>query len=264
MMKSLKIIKIGGKVINDPELLESVLRDFSAIPQKKILVHGGGTLATELGKRLGIQPRMIDGRRITDAETLKIAQMVYAGLLNTSIVAWLQKFGLQAIGLNGADGNAILSRRRPVGEIDYGFVGDVAQVNVPFLSRLLDDHLTPVFCALTHDGQGQILNTNADTVATEIAIALSAHFETELIFTFEKQGVLRRVDDEQSVIAQLTFKQYQQLLARGIISDGMRPKLDNAFRSLRNGVRSVRILHSNNLKDLIDSKSDSGTTLRWE
>jgi len=262
-METVQIVKIGGKVINNDDLLQKVLRDFSRLPHKKVLVHGGGTLATELGERLGVEARLVDGRRITDRESVEITQMAYAGLVNPRIVALLQSFGQQAVGLTGADSDLLRSRKRPAGDIDFGFVGDVTQVNTGFLRLLLQQNLVPVFCALTHDGSGQILNTNADTIATELAIALSKHFATELIFTFEKSGVLSDVSDEQSLIARLTFTDYQQLLSRGAVHQGMRPKLDNAFRALRHGVRLVRIMNADQLEN-INQKSAVGTVVTLE
>ncbi len=262
-METVKIVKIGGKVINDAGRLKEVLQDFSSLSHKKILVHGGGTLATELGKRLGVEAQLVNGRRITDRDTLEITQMVYAGLVNPTIVATLQQFGQQTIGLTGADGNVLLSRKRPVGEIDFGFVGDVTRVNTDFLRLLLRKNMVPVFCALTHDGAGQILNTNADTIATEVAIALSAHFATELIFTFEKPGVLHDVNDEQSLIPRLTFADYQQLLRQGAVHEGMRPKLDNAFRALRHGVKLVRITDAKHLK-APEQEQNFGTAITLE
>lgn len=262
-MDSLKVIKIGGQVLDDEEMLRDVLRRFASLPGKKILVHGGGKHASRMAERLGLKIRLVNGRRVTDAATLQVAQMVYAGLLNTNIVAQLQALQVNALGLTGADGNAIRSVKRPVGEVDFGFVGDVVAVNVAFLQTLLAQNWVPVFCALTHDGHGQILNTNADTIVSELAVALSQRFETELVFTFEKNGVLSDVSDEHSRIPKLTFEQYETLKSNGAFTDGMLPKLENAFRSLRKGVRRVRILHALDLGSL-NAEPHPGTILSME
>ncbi len=262
-MGTLQIVKIGGKVVDEPSALKEVLYRFSRLSGKKILVHGGGKGASALAKRLSIPTRMVEGRRITDAETLQVVQMVYAGLLNTNIVAGLQALKVNAMGMTGADGNVILSQKRPVGAIDFGFVGDVQRVNVPFVKMLLEQEVVPVFCALTHDGQGQILNTNADTIATELAVALSPYFSTELIFTFEKDGVLRDVNDAHSVINRLSHSEFLRLKKEGVIQEGMIPKLENAFRSLQKGVKKVRILNALNLS-APDSGKPVGTTITLE
>ena len=241
-MQRLRIVKIGGRVLDNQQKLQTALDEFGRLPQPRLLVHGGGNVANSYLKKLGIVPQMIAGRRITDASTLEVIQMVYAGLLNKNIVARLQGINCPAIGLSGADGNALLAHKRPVGDVDFGLVGDVHEVNAEFIQNLLEMNLSPVFCALTHDGKGQILNTNADTIVASIAAALSPFFEVELFFLFEKGGVLRQTMDENSVIEQITFASYQSLKRENIISAGMRPKLDNAFFALKRGVRAVYIL----------------------
>ena len=262
-MKKLYIIKIGGNVIDDPEQLNKFLSDFSKIEDSKILVHGGGKIASELAKRLGISQALVNGRRITDAETLKVTIMVYAGLINKQIVTLLQANGVNAIGLSGADGNSITAVKRNVIDIDYGFVGDVtgSGVNLEFINSLLSAKITPVFSAITHDGKGQLLNTNADTIASVLAVAMSKYFDVQLNYCFEKKGVLKDVDDENSVISSITKTKYKQLLSEGVISKGMIPKLDNAFEAIQNGVKSVMIAHSNELINIINENEHAGTKL---
>lgn len=252
-MKKLFVIKIGGNVLDDENQLSSFLNDFAKIKEKKILVHGGGKIATELSRQLGIEPKMIDGRRITDAETLKVVQMVYGGLLNKNIVAQLQARKCDAIGLSGADGNIILAKKR-VAEIDYGFVGDIKKVDAKKISSLLNSGFIPVIAPLTHDGKGQTLNTNADTIAAAVAAAAAKKFETTLIYCFEKSGVLKNVEDEKSVIEKINSKEYGQLKRNGVISKGMIPKLDNAFDALKKKVKSVVICHARGLKKIIVKK----------
>ena len=235
----MKIIKIGGQVINDSSRLRSFLSAFAKLEGDKILVHGGGRKATELSKKLGIPTKMIDGRRVTDAATLEVATMVYAGLINKTIVAQLQALGIQALGMSGADLNSIQAHKRTVKEIDYGFVGDIDQVNGSKIAELIRLQIVPVFCAITHDNAGQLFNTNADTIAARLASALSDNFETELYYCFEKNGVLADPEDDSSVISQLNYEQYQQYKKDGIISAGMIAKLDNAFLALRQNVKSV-------------------------
>ncbi|MFD0798854.1 acetylglutamate kinase [Maribacter chungangensis] len=242
-MKKLSIIKIGGNVIENKQELSTFLKLFAKLDGLKILVHGGGKLATQLATKLGIQSKMVAGRRITDAETLEVITMVYAGLANKNIVAQLQAHKCNAIGLSGADGNMIQAHKRPVTEIDYGFAGDVDDVNKNIISKLLKADLTPVFCAMTHDGEGQLLNTNADTIASEIAIAMSAFYETTLYYCFEKKGVLQNIKDEDSVISQINNRSYTKLLNEGIIVDGMIPKIDNCFYAVERGVEKVCIGH---------------------
>ncbi len=256
----LNVIKIGGNVVENPDLLEAFTRDFALLPGPKILVHGGGVMASSISKKLGVEPRMIQGRRVTDAETLKIVTMVYAGWCNKTVVARLCKHGCPAIGLSGADANIIRAVRRPPVPVtdpsgdtvltDYGFVGDLTpdSVNASFLSELLARGLTPVICAITHDGAGTLLNTNADTIASETAVAMTAWCdEVSLTFCFEKNGVLLDRDDERSVIDTITPEDYRTLRRAGRVSDGMIPKLDNAFRALDKGVREVIIKHARNI-----------------
>lgn len=237
----LKIIKIGGNVINNKEALTSFLVDFSKVPEPKILVHGGGKRATEMISELGLKPKMIHGRRVTDNASLEVVTMVYAGLLNKNITAELQKNNCNAIGLSGADANSILAHKRIVKDIDYGFAGDVDQVNSSIIKTLVTNNLTPVFCAITHDGNGQLLNTNADTIAAEIAKGMSDDFEVELIYCFEKLGVLTDVDNDDSVIELINSNSFESLKQNDIIVDGMLPKLDNCFDALQNGVHKVII-----------------------
>ena len=259
-MKKLFVIKIGGNVIDDGKQLSSFLNDFAKIKANKILIHGGGKIATEMSKQLGIEAKMVDGRRITDAETLKVVQIVYGGLINKNIVAQLQQRKCNAIGLTGADGNIILAAKRPVKEIDYGFVGDVKSVNAEKISSLLNSKLSPVIAPLTHDGKGQILNTNADTMASAIAVALAKKYDFTLIYCFEKSGVLRDVAEESSVIEKINSSDYKQYKLDGIISKGMIPKLDNAFEAINKKVKSVVICHAKDLKNVVSNKK-SGTRL---
>ncbi|MCB2379862.1 acetylglutamate kinase [Hymenobacter sp. BT635] len=243
MSEVLKIFKIGGGIIDDTAQLSQFLRELARVPERKIVVHGGGKGASQMLQSLGIEPRMVQGRRITDAATLDIVTMFYAGKTNKQVVALLQQYGVNGLGLSGADGNVIRASKRPVKEIDYGFVGDVDEhsVETGLLQTLLSAGLTPVFCAITHDGQGQLLNTNADTIASSLARALAPFYQVELHFCFEKDGVLADVQDEQSVIPQITPAQYQTLKASGVIAAGMVPKLDNAFAALEAGVERVVI-----------------------
>lgn len=246
---TLNIIKIGGNVIDDDIQLDAFLEKYAAVPGKKILVHGGGKIATRLASKLGIEAQMIEGRRITDEPMLDVVTMVYAGLTNKKIVATLQKYDCDAIGLSGADGNVIKAVKRPVREIDYGFAGDILadSVNSLAIKKFLDAGFAPVFSAITHNGNGQLLNTNADTIASALATALSDHYETSLIYCFEKNGVLMDVNDESSVIENITAAEYSRYKDAGIISDGMIPKLDNAFDAINKGVGSVYIGNASNL-----------------
>jgi len=253
----LKIIKIGGNIINDKNNLSSFLTDFSQIEGYKILVHGGGKKATEMAKSLNLQPKMIGGRRITDEANLEIVTMVYAGLLNKNIIAQLQKYNCNAIGLSGADANCIKAHKRIVKDIDYGFAGDVNRVNNDIIKVFLDHHLTPVFCAITHDKNGQLLNTNADTIASEIAKAMSGNYQVELVYCFEKNGVMMDVDDDNSVIEKINKEKYQQLKQENIIAEGMLPKLENCFHALQNGVEKVIIGNPS----IVKNKNQKFTTL---
>lgn len=239
MKEKLSVVKIGGNVIEDEKALDNFLSAFSRLDGLKILVHGGGKLATQLATKLGVESKMIDGRRITDAETVDIITMVYGGLANKKIVAQLQSKNINAIGLSGADGNSIQAHKRPVKQIDYGFVGDIDGVNSELLKNLLSINLTPIFCALSHDGAGQLLNTNADTIASEIAIGMASVFETTLYYCFEKKGVLLDITDENSVVKNIDTSKYKELLSKGVIADGMLPKLHNCFHALDNNVEKV-------------------------
>ena len=240
-LNTLKIVKIGGNVIDNPQGLSSFLTVFSSIKGPKILVHGGGKSASALAHQMGLEVKMIDGRRITDAETLDLITMVYAGKINKSIVAQLQSIGCNSIGFTGADGNTISSKKRPVSTVDYGFVGDVKNVETSTLKLLLDQEICPVFCAITHDKNGQLLNTNADTIASELAIAFYSQFEVELYFCFEKKGVLKDVNDDTSVIETITKSSYQKLVDAQLIFSGMLPKLNNCFYALDHRVSKVCI-----------------------
>lgn len=241
MKPTLKIIKIGGNVIDDEALLPVFLKDFAALPSPKILVHGGGKIATQLAAKIGVETQMVGGRRITDAASLDVVVMAYAGLINKKIVALLQKFNDNAIGLSGADAGSLLSVKRVHPEVDFGFVGDVKAIGTANIEKLLKSGFTPVFCALTHDGKGQMLNTNADTIASEIAIGMSENYQTELIYCFEKKGVLSDINDENSVIKHIDSRKYIELKKENIIADGMLPKMENCFYALNNGVSRVMI-----------------------
>lgn len=240
-MKKLKVIKIGGNIIDDEKSLDNFLYEFSKINSPKILVHGGGKLATQLAHKIGVEVKMTNGRRITDAATLEIISMAYAGKINKTIVAKLQGNNCNAVGFTGADGNSIIAEKRPVNEVDFGFVGDVAQVNTEVLVMLLDKKITPVFCAITHDQNGQLLNTNADTIAAELAIGLAIAFHAELYYCFEKNGVLTDVTNENSVIEHIDSAIYKSLLENKVIADGMLPKITNCFYALNNKVNKVCI-----------------------
>ena len=246
---TLNIIKIGGNVIDDDIQLETFLEKFAAIPGKKILVHGGGKIATRIASKIGLEAKMVEGRRITDKDMLDVVTMVYAGLTNKNIVATLQKYTCDALGLSGADGNVIKAVKRPVKEIDYGFAGDILadSVNSLAIKKFLDAGFTPIFSAITHNGNGQLLNTNADTIASALATAMAEHYETSLIYCFEKNGVLMDVNDESSVIEHITAKDFSLYRERGVISDGMIPKLQNAFDAINKGVKSVYVGNASNL-----------------
>ena len=240
--ESLVVVKVGGAIVEDEAQLSQLLKDFSAIPGRKVLVHGGGRRATQVAKQLGIETQMINGRRITDAEMLKVVTMVYGGLVNKNLVARLQANGVNALGLTGADANVIRAHKRPVKDgIDYGFVGDVDAANGETLRNLIEAGITPVMAPLTHDLQGNILNTNADTIASETAKALAPYYDVTLIFSFEKKGVLSNPDDEESVIPVITREDFVRLKADGTIAGGMLPKLENAFNAIDAGVKAVNI-----------------------
>ena len=285
----IRIIKIGGNVVDNPELLKKFVKDFAAMPGMKVLVHGGGVMASQMQKSMGMTPVMVEGRRVTDEETLKVVTMVYAGWCNKSITALLQAEGCNAIGLCGADGNVIKARKRaPMyveslgNEVDYGYVGDVnaESVNAGFIYSLLEKGIVPVFNAINHDGEGNLLNTNADTIASSVAIAIASYryrsprevccrceecthcsddgrltHETELIYCFEKDGVLYDKDDDRSVIGEITRSRFEELKKEGIVADGMIPKLTNSFKAIDSGVARVVIKHARNLLN------DTGTVL---
>ena len=286
----IKIVKIGGNVVDNPELLREFVKDFAAMPGMKALVHGGGVMASQMQKSMGMTPQMIEGRRVTDEDTLKVVTMVYAGWCNKNITALLQAEGCNAIGLTGADGNAIKARKRPpvhvesLGQnVDYGYVGDVTgeSVNAGFIYSLMERGIVPVFNAINHDGEGNLLNTNADTIASSVAIALANYryrsprevccrceecthcsddgrltHETELIYCFEKDGVLYDKDDDSSVIPEIDRERFAELKAEGRVADGMIPKLANSFKAIDSGVARVIIKHARNLGN------DKGTVLK--
>lgn len=241
MSTKVSVVKIGGNVIDDAKQLNAFLHGFSKLEGLKILVHGGGKMSTKISKEMGLTPQMHQGRRITDQNTLEVVTMVYAGLINKNIVAQLQAFECNALGLSGADGNSIHAHKRDLTSIDYGFVGDIDNINSNFITSLLNQHITPVFCAITHNTKGQLLNTNADTIAAEIASSLSNQFDVSLNYCFEKKGVLRSINDEDSVIPHIDLNLYKSLLEEGIIADGMLPKLTNCFNALHKGVQRVSV-----------------------
>lgn len=241
MKDKLSIVKIGGNVVNSKRDLHDFLQDFAAMEGFRILVHGGGRIASDLAESLGIETKMAGGRRITDEKTLDVVTMVYAGLLNKRIVSRLQSHECNAIGISGADGNSIRAHKRPIKDLDYGFAGDVDEVDSVLITSLLRSGLYPVFCSITHDRLGQLLNTNADTIASELARALSREFDVELIYCFEKKGVLKDVEDDSSVIESIDREQYEHLKKAGRIAEGMLPKLQNCFEALQNGVSRVII-----------------------
>jgi acetylglutamate kinase len=247
--KLVTLIKIGGNIIDNPTELSQFLSDFSKIEGYKILVHGGGKSATKMAQSIGLVPQMIDGRRITDAAMLEVVVMIYAGQINKAVVAQLQANNTNAMGFSGADGNLIQSDKRNHPTINYGFVGDVKKVNTELLETLLSNGIIPVFCAITHDGKGQLLNTNADTIASELAIALSEIFDVTLNYCFEKPGVLYDAEDDSSVIENINQELYSQLKTEKAIHSGMIPKLDNCFNSLSKGVQKIKIGHHRMLQD---------------
>lgn len=256
----IRVVKIGGNIVDNPEALAVFVRDFAAMPGRKVLVHGGGKEATRLSERLEIPTVMIEGRRVTGRETLDVVTMVYAGLVNKRVVSMLQAQGCNALGLSGADGNAIKATRRPATPIDYGYVGDIAaeDVNVSLLGALLDAGIVPVYCAITHDGAGSLLNCNADTIASSVAIAASTIAPTDLVYCFEQPGVMEDIARPDSLIRSITPSSYAQLRRDGIVNKGMIPKLDNSFRAIDAGVRSVIIKHAANLNN------ETGSTLTKE
>ena len=240
-MSKLNIIKIGGNVIEDSKLLDSFLNDFASIKEHKILVHGGGKDASKLAKKLGVNTNIIDGRRITDSSNLEIITMVYGGKINKFIVAKLQGLNCNAIGVSGADCNSITAVKRPIKEIDYGFVGDIDKINTNLFKLLLENKITPVCCAISHDGKGQLLNTNADTIASVLAIELSKLYSVSLLYCFEKKGVLNIEKSDQKILELITPTSYTNLKSKGVINSGMIPKIDNCFNALKSGVKIVKI-----------------------
>lgn len=246
-MERVTVVKVGGKVVETPELLQKLLFNFSRISGNKVLVHGGGRSATAMAKQLGIETQMVNGRRITDEAMLDVVTMVYGGLVNKKIVSGLQALNSNALGLTGADMDLIRAVKRPVKDIDYGFVGDIMDVSTRELELILDQGVVPVVAPLTHDGKGQMLNTNADTIAAELSIALSRRYRVQLIYCFEKKGVLSNPEDDDSVIRELSYSKYEEHQKEGVIVDGMIPKLDTGFSALRNGVEMVCITNSNEL-----------------
>lgn len=262
MKESLTIIKVGGAIIDDELKFEKFLTAFSAVQGKKILVHGGGKVATDLANSLGLEVKMINGRRITDDQMIDLVVMTYGGSINKKIVARLIAKGENAVGLTGADGDSIRSVKRPIKNgIDFGWVGDVIDVNVAFISDLLNQEIIPVMAPLTHDGEGNLLNTNADTIASELASALARRFEVSLNFVFDKKGVMKDISDPNSLIKSITATDYDQLKQNHVIADGMLPKLDNAFSTLSEGVEEVRLLNVSALKQLQNPDFDEYTTI---
>ena len=256
-MEKLSIVKIGGNIIEDEASLNAFLKLFSNLKGKKILVHGGGKRATHIASKLGIESKMINGRRITDADTLEVITMVYGGLVNKNVVAKLQALNTNAIGLTGADINSITSEKRPVKEIDFGFVGDVKHVAYNSIDKLIQADFAPVFCAITHDGNGQLLNTNADTITSQVAVGMSNLYETSIYYCFELNGVLRDINDKNSVVKHIDSNIYKDLLDKGIIADGMLPKLENCFDALRNGVNNINMGNTS----MLTKSNDNFTTI---
>lgn len=258
-MDRITVVKVGGKVVETPEKLEELLNNFSRISGNKILVHGGGRSATAMAQRLGVETQMINGRRITTEEMIEVVTMVYGGLVNKRIVAGLQGLNCNAMGITGADMDVIRAVKRPVKDVDYGMVGDIVDVSISELKLIIDQGVVPVVAPLTHDGKGQILNTNADTIAAELAIALSQRYRVQLIYCFEKKGVLSNLDDDDSVIRTLSLDQYTKYKIEGVIADGMIPKLDTGFNAITNGVEHVYITSEKQLGINISS----GTKLQY-
>lgn len=259
-MNKIFVIKIGGNVLDDETALASFLKDFAVIQSPKILIHGGGSIATKLGDKLGIESKYVKGRRITNKETLDLVTMVYGGLLNKQLVARLQEIGCNAMGFTGADGNLIKGTKRPIAETDFGFVGDITaeSVNTSLLLFLLKQNVIPIFAPLTHSN-GTLLNTNADTIASVLAVSLSKHFDVRLVYCFEKKGVLKNVKDENSVITLLDSTLFKELSEEGSFHDGILPKLENAFSAIQSGVKEVLIGDAGNL--IRNTSSDTIGTL---
>jgi acetylglutamate kinase len=264
MKQDLLIVKIGGNVIDNPEALQVFLSHFAGLPHPKLLVHGGGRIATELSVKLGIETRMVDGRRITDDETLKVIAMTYAGWVNKNITALLQKNNCNAIGLSGVDAQLIPANKRPIKEVDYGWVGDVltGKINVTFLKSIFEQNLTPVIAPVASNNEGQLLNINADTIAQSLAEALSAFFSVTLIYCFEKDGLLQNVNDDKSVISEINFDSAELLKAEGTITLGMLPKIDNAFTAIKNGVKTVVLGNALHIHQLATKQKGYGTFIK--
>lgn len=254
-MDSLTLLKVGGKIVEEPDSLVRFLDDFARIEGQKVLVHGGGRSATKMAERLGVETQMINGRRITNAEMLQVVTMVYGGLVNKNVVVQLQSKGIDALGLTGADMNYMLADKRKNAEIDYGFVGDVKKVDGDKLKKLIDQNIVPILAPLTHDGRGNLLNTNADTIAGEAAKALAKLYNVTLVFCFEKKGVLKDENDENSVIPMINKEDFVRYVEEGVIQGGMIPKLQNAFEALEAGVKQVIITKADNIG------KNSGTTI---
>lgn len=248
-MEKLVLIKVGGKIVEEENTLRQLLKDFAAIEDHKVLVHGGGRSATKLAAELGVETKMVNGRRITDADMLRIVTMVYGGLVNKNIVAKLQALGVNALGLTGADMNLIRSEKRPVKEVDYGYVGDVKEVNAELLAGLIKQGIVPILAPLTHDKEGHLLNTNADTIAGEVAKVLAKYFEVTLMFCFEKKGVLMDENDDESVIPEINREAFKKYVDEGIIQGGMIPKLENAFQAIDAGVKRVVITQASEINN---------------
>jgi acetylglutamate kinase len=259
MFQTLYVIKIGGNVIDNPDACSRFLTDFAKLTGTKILVHGGGKVATQVAAKLQIETKMVDGRRLTDKPMLDVVTMVYGGLVNKNLVAGLQSLRCNAIGLTGADGGIIRSVKRPVRTIDYGYVGDIEEVNGIQIQAILNGSLTPVIAPLTYSEEGLLLNTNADTIASAIAIAMSGHYDVNLIYCFEKKGVLSDPDNDEAVISSLIPETYAEYKASGVINMGMIPKLDNAFAALKEGVGRVTICHADDLSKAVSG--ESGTVI---
>lgn len=246
-MEKLTLIKVGGKIVEEADTLHRLLNDFSSVEGYKVLVHGGGRSATKIAAQLGIESQMVNGRRITDAETLKVVTMVYGGLVNKNIVAGLQALNVNALGLTGADMNLMRSDKRPVKDVDYGYVGDVKEVNADLLASLIHQGIVPVLAPLTHDKKGNLLNTNADTIAGEAAKALAKYFDVTLVFCFEKKGVLLDENDDESVIPEINRASFAAYVQKGIIQGGMIPKLENSFDAIDTGVKRVIITQASEI-----------------
>lgn len=260
MKETLFVVKIGGNVIDNEPFLQKFLAEFAKIKAHKILIHGGGKVATQIGEKLGIEAKMVDGRRITDKETLEVVTMVYGGLINKKVVSILQANHCNASGFTGADANLIKAHKRPVKTVDYGFVGDVDGVNGDFLKTIINFGITPILAPLTHDSNGNMLNTNADTIASTVAVEMAKHYNTQLVYCFELKGVLKDFEDKNSVILDINPSYYQDLKESGVISKGMIPKLDNSFDAISSGVNSVTICHADDLLEIVNG-AKKGTKL---